>query len=141
MFQFIFGFVAGYLFNFCRNLCLEYTYHTSIKKLAINKIYKYFTNRIFHLFYDDIINNLDNINVKGIQNINDIQILLDSLDVMIKNHKNKFTLSFVDGHCKIKLIDSEYINDSNFVRVCQFFTDNDINIHIIINDSDNLKLE
>lgn len=140
MFQFIFGFVAGYLFNFCRNLYVDYKYHNSIKKLAINKIYAYFTNKIFNLFYEDISNNLNNINIQGIQNINDIQIFIDSLDSVIKNHKIKFTLTFVEGHCKIKLLDSEYINNPDFIRVCQFFTDNNINIHIILNDSNNFKL-
>ena len=108
MFQFIFGFVAGYLFNFCRNLYLDYKQYNSIKKLAINKIYAYFTNKIFNLFYEDISNNLNNINIQGIQNISDIQIFIDSLDSVIKNHKIKFTLTFAEGHCKIKLIDSEY---------------------------------
>jgi hypothetical protein len=141
MFQFIFGFVTGYLFNFCRNIYLNYKQYNSIKKLAINKIYTYFVDKIFNLFYEDISNNLNNINIQGIQNINDIQILIDSFDNVIKNHKNKFKLTFSDENCKIKLLDSEYINNPDFMRVCQFFTDNHINIHIILNNSNNLKLE
>jgi hypothetical protein len=141
MIQFIFGFVAGYLFNFCKNLYLDYKQYNSIKKIAISKIYTYFADKIFNLFYEDISNNLNNINIQGIQNINDIQILIDSLDSVIKNHKNKFKLTFTDENCKIKLLDSEYINNPDFIRICKFFTDNHINIHIIMNDITTLKLE
>lgn len=145
MFGFIYGYFWGYICGFISNyiyrLISKYYEYNNVKKVVINNIYNIISAKVFDILYDEIDKNNSDFKINGLEDFHDIGLLIKSLEYMIKNHNNKFKLSFVDNKFKIKLLDQAYINDAHFVRVCEFFTKNNIDLNIIVCNTNINKLE
>lgn len=141
IFGFFYGFIFGFILKFVYSLYNKYNEYKDLKKIAINKIYNIISDKVFNLFYDDICKNNSDFKINGLEDLHDIQLLIESFEKIIKNHNNKFKISFIDNQCKIKLLDKNYINDENFIRVCEFFTKNNIELNIIVYETHNNVLE
>jgi len=135
IFGFFYGFIFGFISKYTYSLYKKYNEYKDVKKLAINKMYNIISDRIFDLLYDEINKNNKNngdFKINGLENLYDIQELIISFEQIIKNHNDKFKISFIDNQCKIKLLDKNYMNNEHFIRVCKFFTKNNIDLSIII---------
>ena len=136
---FIYGFISGFISNYVYKLYKKYKKYNDIKKTLIHEAYSYAAENIFNVVSDDLINHMNTLDITGIENLNDFKNLVDS-SIGITHELNKsFRLILNDGKIQLKLLNPSYINNEHFVRICKFFTDNNVDLHIIINDD--IKLD
>lgn len=132
---FMYGFLSGFLCNYIYKLYNSYKYFNDIKKIIMHEAYTYLSNKIFNIIADDLITNITTTDITGIQNLTDFKNLVDSFVSTTKEFNKSYKLNITDGKIQIKINDPSYINDQHFSFICKFFTDNNIDLHIIINDT------
>ena len=141
---FIYGFLSGLMCNYIMKLYNRFTqYNYDIRKTIVHQAYTYLSEQIFDIVVDDLVTNITTTDIQGIQNLADFKKLIDSIVYLTKDFNKKYTLNIVSGKIQLKLIDTKYINEPNFIFICKFFTDNNVDVHIVLNDNTilNNKLE
>jgi hypothetical protein len=136
MFQFVFGFfygfVSGLITYYVYGMRQKYLEYKNIKKVFVNKIYNILTNRFFDVIYNEEVSDF-NLKIDGIESINDITTVASSIENIIKDYNKNYKIIFFDNKCKIKLLNNDYINNKDFVKICELCTKNNIEINIVIN--------
>jgi len=156
---FMYGFLSGFVCNYIYKLYKSYKFFNDIRKIIVHEAYSYLSEQIFTIVVDDLVNNISSANINGIQNLNDFKKLIDSSINITKEFNKSFNLNIVNdcelstdnsnhtnlsflnsfGKIQLKLNNSNYINDPHFAFICKFFTDNNIDLHIVINDTNKLE--
>jgi len=139
IFIFIYGFIAGFFCNCLQRIYMNYREYNNIKKTIAYEAYTYVTNNIFNMISDDIITNIDEYNINGINNLIDFKNIIDSSIYIIHDINKLFKIKIIDGKIQLRLLNSSYINNEHFVRLCKFFTENNINLHIILEENNLLN--
>jgi hypothetical protein len=136
---FIYGFLSGFLCNYVYKLYNSYKYFHDVKKTLIHEAYSYLSNQVFNIIADDLITNIASTDITGIQNLTDFKNLIDSSVNITKDFNKLYKISIVDGKIQLKLNDPNYINNQHFAFICKFFTDNNVDLHIVINEFNTLE--
>lgn len=132
IFTFIYGFISGLLCNYALKFYIKYIKYKDIKKTLIHEAYSYVSENIFNLICDDLIKNVNTFDINGLENLNDFKNLIDSSIGITHEFNKSFKLRLNDGKIQLKILNPTYINNEHFVRLCKFFTDNNVELHIIM---------
>ena len=130
-----YGFLSGLLCNYLIKLYKSYKYYNDFRKTMIHEAYSYVSNKIFTIVVDDLITNVSSCDINGIANLNEFKNLIDSSINITKEFNKSYKLSINNGKIQLKLNNPNYINDPYFTHICKFFTDNDVDLHIIVDDT------
>lgn len=160
IYGFLSGFLSGFLCNYVYKLYNSYKYFNDLKKTVMREAYTYLSNQVFNIIVDDLITNIASTDITGVQNLTDFKNLIDSFVNITKDFNESYKLSIVNdcdftstdnskhknssflnslGKIQLKLNDPNYINNQHFAYICKFFTDNNVDLHIVINDSNTLE--
>ena len=135
---FIYGFISGFCCNYAYKLYQKYIKFNDVKKTILHEAYLYAAENIFNVVSDDLINHMNKFDISGIQNLNDFKKLVDSSVGITHELNRSFKIRLNDGKIQLKLLNPSYVNNEHFVRLCKFFTDNNVDLHIILNNDINL---
>lgn len=136
---FIYGFVLGVCNTYAYKLYQKYIKIKDLKKTILHEAYLYAAENIFNIVSNDLVNHIDNFDITGIKNLSDFKNLVDSSIGITHELNRSFRIKLSDGKIQLKILNPSYVNNEHFVRLCKFFTDNNIDLHIILNDD--IKLD
>lgn len=137
--SFVYGFILGLFSTYTYRLYQKYIKFNDVKKTILHEAYLYAAENIFNVVSDDLINHMNKFDISGIENLNDFKNLVDSSIGITHELNRSFQIRLSDGKIQLKILNPSYVNNEHFVRLCKFFTDNNVDLHIILRDD--IKLD
>jgi len=138
----MFGFLCGLFFGFITGL-FSSLFMSLIKKYKSSNydVKKTAFKSVVSLYVDSIIDNIDNIDNIILPNIEDTLKISTNVFTLAKDYNNKFKIVVQKGKPIIKILDSNYLKDTNFIEILKFFKDNDIELTLTTDNTQELKIK
>ncbi len=129
---FLYGFVCGYSLNYIFSLYSRYKKEKDAKKIIARDVYDLYTNKLFDSIYSD----LDNTKFT-VDDLNGLLIFSGNLLEITNEYNKSFKIVIKDGIPVIKILDNNYLNNEQFVKVLKYLKKNEFEVKLL--KSNNLQ--